>query len=262
MPRAELIENSYRQADGVTGGYVSELWLITGQDPVYRSLTDDIPFLPRVGDPHSVVSNLTVRERVIENIIDKSTAIVRVDYRPISFDVGTTYSTSERHDQPLRLKLIWIYDDALDRDGTFIVRGVKLVGGPDDPEYDVLVETATRVVVVNAGGDIDAVTKSIIKNKGKLYRFGAFSEYIFIFINGQARKLKNGQVVAEYTFQALVGNSGVPLGTYPDQIYAVPPCPPNSMIFTSKNAAINGNNVYTIKPITSFRVNGSPLVGL
>lgn len=255
-PNAELIENSYRQADGVTGGYANELWLVTGQEPIYRAL--EVTGLPRVGDPHSVVSTLVVRERTLENIIDKTTAMVRVDYRPASFDIGNIYSTSERHDDPLRLKLVWVRDNVYDRNRTVIIEGIRLMGGPGESEYDVLIERATRVYTVNAGGDIDAVTRAIIGNKGRLYTFGTFPLYIFILANGQARKLKNGQVIADYTFQALAGSAAIPLGTYPDQMYAIPECPINSIIFTSKSRAESGENVYTIKNInTLYRVGGA-----
>ena len=218
----ERIETSYRYADGVTGGYASELWLVKGVDSM-MAISDLAVGLPKVYDPHPVNPALQVRERIIETIIDPQTTIVRIDYRQSTFDIGTIYATSQVLDEPTRLHLIYTRDNIAGSNGLTLRKGGV---------WDVLLYTSTRKYTVNAGGSLDAVMMAIINNRGRWYELGAWIDVPFILIDGQARQLKNGQVVAEYSFQTHRGFAAIPLDTYPDQAVAVPACPPAGMIST------------------------------
>jgi hypothetical protein len=52
------------------------------------AISDNAIGLPKVYDPHPINTNLQVRERIIETIIDPEPLIVRIDYRQTTFDIG------------------------------------------------------------------------------------------------------------------------------------------------------------------------------
>jgi hypothetical protein len=247
----ERIEASYRYADGVTGGYAQELWLVKGVDSL-QAISDFAVGLPRVGEPHSVNSLLRVRERIIETIVDPQTTIVRIDYRQASFDIGTIYSTSESFSEPEPLHLIWILEEATDSEAYTLMKG---------GQWDVFIYPTIRRYTVNAGGDLDAVMAAIINNKNKRYLFSFFGTP-FTLINGQVRKLKNGQVIADYFFKTHNGFASIPLGTFPNMYSAVPACPPGGMVFTSKAQVQSGGGAYTIKTANELYQVGTALPGM
>ena len=247
----ERIETSYRYADGVTGGYASELWLVKGVDSM-MAISDAAVGLPKVYDPHPVNPALQVRERIIETIIDPQTTIVRIDYRQSTFDIGTIYATSQVLDEPTRLHLIYL------RDNTPGVEGI--VGPKKGDGWDVLLYTSTRKYTVNAGGSLDAVMTAIINNRGRWYELGAWIDVPFILIDGQARQLKNGQVIAEYSFQTHRGFESIPLGRYRDQAVAVPACPAGGMVLTYLDS--NNEPQYIVQTLRQRALKGTALPGM
>lgn len=270
MASAELIENSYRFADGVTGGYASELWLVKGVDN-RKALDDQAVGLPKVGNPHPIATSLVVRERVIENIIDPSTTMVRVDYRPASFDIGTLMSTTAEFATPMRLKLVWNRDDKPGSTG-YILRG-----GKGEEQFDVVITPTNRKFTVCAGGDINDVMSRIIRNKDRYYTSMeipvGISDPPYLFVDGQVRQLKNGQVIADYTFWTHNGLRGpasdgsFPVGTFPGQVFAIPYVPPMGTIYTTEDRALAAGrgeigSPYVVKTLMDLYARGSELTGL
>lgn len=270
MASAELIENSYRFADGVTGGYASELWLVKGVDN-RKALGEQSISLPRIGNPHPIATSLVVRERVIENIIDPSTTLVRVDYRPASFDIGTMLSTTAEFAKPIRLQLLW------HRDNTPGSTGYILRGGKDQEQFDFVITPTNRKFTVRAGGDINDVMSRIIRNKDRYYTSMEIpvgqSDPPYLFVDGQVRQLKNGQVIADYTFWTHNGLRGpafdgsFPVGTFPGQVFAIPYVPPMATIYTTENMALAAGrgdiaSPYVIKTLLELYPRGSELTGL
>lgn len=264
MPSAERIENSYRFADGVTGGYASESWLVKGVDNT-RALSGEVTQLPKVNDPHPLAPGLIVRERIIETIIDKQTTLVRVDYRPASFDIGTLYSTSSEFAKEVRLRLLWTEDNIAGS------RGLTLRGGKDEPQFDFVLFPTTRKFTVRAGGDINDVMNRIIRNKNHYYTSLEIpigpNDPPYLFVDGNVRQLKNGQVIAEYTFWTHYGlrgpaaNGSFPLGTYPNQAFAIPFVPPMASIYTTKDMVESGFP-YLVKSVQELYPRGKELTGL
>lgn len=270
MASAELLENSYRFADGITGGYASELWLVKGVDN-RRALGSEAVGLPKVNDPHPVTTSLIVRERVIENIIDPSTTLVRVDYRPVTFDVGTIYATSAEMAPPIRLQLLWETDNIPGSKG-YILRG-----GKKESQFDFVITPTTRKFTVRAGGDLNDVMSRIIRNKDCYYTSREIpvgsNDPPFLFVDGAAKQLKNGQVIAEYTFWTHYGLRGpasdgsYPLGTYPNQAFAIPFVPPGSTIYTTANMAKETgagtrSSPYEVRTMQQTHRLGTELTGL
>lgn len=273
-PSAELIENSYRQADGVTGGYGSELWLVKNLQATNGTrYALSVTGLPRVGDPHSIIPTLAVRERAIENIIDQNTVLVRVDYRPVSFDLGTLLSTTTENAKPLRLQLLW------ERANTPGSTGYILRGGEQKKEtqFDFVITPTTRKFTVRAGGDINDVMSRIIRNKDCYYTSAEIPvgqlDPPYLFIDGQVKQLKNGQVIAEYTFWTHYGLRGpasdgsFPVGTWPNQAFSIPKILPGAMIYTSETMALAAGegtiaSPYSIKTMPQMYPKGSELTGL
>lgn len=269
MPSAERIENTFRFADGITGGYASEVWLVKGVDN-FKALSGSVPDLPKINDPHPISSALTVRERIIESIIDPSTTLVRIDYRPTSFDIGTIYATSVEFAKEIRLRLLWT------KDNTAGSNGLVLRGGIGEPQYDFVIAPTIRKFTVRAGGDINDVVSRIVRNKNCYYTSREIpigqNDPPHLFIDGQARQLKNGQVIAEYSFMTHYGirgpaqNGSFPLGTYKNQAFAIPFIQPMATIYTSLNMAQDalqsGESPYEIKQAREIYTLGQELTGL
>ena len=251
MASTERIETSYRYADGVTGGHASELWLVKGVDSM-MAIGGQSVGLPKVGDPHPINPSLLVRERTIETIIDPQTTTVRVDYRQASFDLGMIYSTSQSFDEPTRLHLIYLRDDTPGVNG--------IIGPMKGAGWDVLLYTSTRKYTVNAGGSVDAAMTAIIDNRGRWYELGAWIDVPFILIDGQVRQLKNGQVIAEYSFQTHRGFPAIPLDSYPNQAAAVPACPPAGMVSTYLDS--NNQPRYIVQTLRQRALMGKALPGM
>jgi len=247
----ERIEASYRYADGVTGGYAQELWLVKGVDSL-QAISDSAVGLPRIGDSHPVNSLLKARERIIETIVDPQTTIVRIDYRQASFDIGNIYSTSESFGEPEPLHLIWIKDETADSRAYTLMKG---------GQWDVFIYPTIRRYTVNAGGDLDAVMAAIINNKNKRYLFSFFGTP-FRLVNGEVKKLKNGQVIADYFFKTHNGFASIPQGAFPNMYSSVPACPPGGMVFTSKAQVQSGGSAYTVKTATDLYQAGTSLPGM
>jgi hypothetical protein len=269
MPSTERIENSYRYADGVNGGYASELWLVKGVDSM-MAISDQAVGLPKIYDPHPINNNLIVRERVIETIVDPQTTIVRIEYRQATFDIGTMYATSVEFSKEIRLKLLWTKED------TAGSNGLVLRGGSEEPQFDFVIYPTIRKFTVRAGGDINDVVSRIVRNKNCYYTSREIpigqNDPPHLFIDGQARQLKNGQVIADYSFLTNYGirgpaqNGSFPLGTYKDQAFAIPFISPMATIYTSlrmaQDALRNGTSPYEIKQAREIYPLGQELTGL
>lgn len=261
-PIVTKLEQNYRYATGATGGYASELYEVKYVDPL-QALEDQATTagLPKDYAPHPLNPNLQVRERVIELVIDNQTTIVRVDYRPASFDVGVIQSISESTEvRPLRL--IWGSNGQLTspEGGDATSGGWVLRGGPGDENMVVKLYTTVRRYSVLAGGSVDQVSNAIIGNKGRWYKIGSYpNERIFVFVDGKLRRLKDGRVYAEYFFETHPGFAAIPAGTYPGQIEDIPECPPAGMVFTRLN--FNTGPEYAVKTVLQLYKPGLPLPG-
>lgn len=227
-PSAQRIETGYRHAIGTTGGYATEIWEVKGVDPMFANGDQGVAAgLPNYNQPHPTDSNLIVRERVIEQVIDTQVTWVRVDYRPASFDIGTQYGSVSRTVEPLNLRLIWTRITSPGNTGWW------LRGGVGDEQTVVKLWQTERRVTVYAGGDQDFVDYMIESNKGKFYKLGS-SPYdrIYVLSDGTSRRARDGRVVAEYSFLTHQGFEAIPANTYPGQTITIPACPPTGMVFT------------------------------
>lgn len=259
-PIVTKLEQNYRYATGATGGYASELYEVKNLDPL-QALEDPATAagLPKDYQPHPLNPNLQVRERVIELVIDNQTSIVRVDYRPASFDVGVIQSISEAT-EVRNLKLIWSVNAITSPEGGSASNGWLLRGGQGDESMAVKLYVTKRQYSVLAGGDVDIVSNAIIGNKGRWYKIGSYpNERIFVFVDGKLRRLKDGRVYAEYVFETHDGFQSIPAGTYPNQVLAVPECPKAGMVFTQ--LTFESGPQYTVKTVLQLYKPGLPLPG-
>lgn len=259
-PIVTKLEQNYRYATGATGGYATELYEVKYVDPL-QALEDQATTagLPKDYDPHPLNPNLQVRERVIELVIDNQTTIVRVDYRPASFDVGVIQSISESTDVR-QLKLIWTANALTSPEGGSASSGWILRGGYGDEGMSIKLYTTVRRYSVLAGGSVDQVSNAIIGNKGRWYKIGSYpNERIFVFVDGKLRRLKDGRVYAEYMFETHPGFEAIPAGTYPGQLLDVPACPPSGMVFT--NLTFSSGPQYNVKTVLQLYKQGLPLPG-
>lgn len=259
-PIVTKLEQNYRYATGATGGYATELYEVKYVDPL-QALEDQATAagLPKDYQPHPLNPDLQVRERVIELVIDNQTTIVRVDYRPASFDIGVIQSISEST-EVRNLKLIWTSNSITSPDGGNASTGWILRGGDYDRDMAVKLFTTIRRYSVLAGGDVNQVSNAIIGNKGRWYKIGSYpNERIFVFVDGKLRRLKDGRVYAEYMFETHNGFDLIPAGTYPGQILDVPACPPAGMVFT--DLTFSSGPRYTVKTVLQMYKPGLPLPG-
>lgn len=256
-PTATRIENGYRHAIGTTGGYATEIWEVKGIDPMVANGDQGVAAgLPNYNQSHPVDSNLVVRERIIEQVIDNLTTWVRVDYRPASFDIGTIYGSVSRTVEPLNLRLIWTRVTLPGNEG-WILRG-----GKGDEQSVVKLWQTAREMTVYAGGDQDFVDYCIEINKGKLYKLGSNPyDRLYVLSDGSSRRQRDGRVIATYTFLTHQGFSAIPTGTYPNQTVAIPACPPCGMVFTYIENPLSLPS-FSVKTAQQLYASGKDLPGL
>lgn len=253
---AERLEHSYRYCDGVTGGYASEIWEVRGVDPMLATGDDAISAgLPKRLQEHPTNPFLTVRERTVVLVIDRLKCWVQVDYRPVSFDVGTMYGSVSKSLEPLSLRLIWSRIQSPGNEG-WVLRG-----GVGDEQSTIKVWRSLRRYTVYAGGDQNMVDDAIEKNKGKAYRFGSVPyDRPYILFDGETRRNKDGRVFADYTFLTTGGFEAIPAGTYQGQDLSIPKIRPLDMIYTRQEG--HNDPEFLVKEAIHIYLIGNDLPGL
>lgn len=257
MATATRIEQGYRFADSAIGGYCSELWEVSGIDAFDAIGSDAVAAgLPDRFAPHPKNPALIVRERIIDQVIDNRTTFVRVEYRPASYDVGTVYGVQDNPSVAVPLRLIWT------RDNTPGANGWKLRGDPDrEPALTVTLWKTYRTITTYTGGDIDSTTEAIVHNKGNAYILGSAPyDRLYVLAGGYTRKMKDGRVVADYSFYTHNGFKAIPAGTYQGQDVAIPELLPMASISTYQEGT--NTPTFSTKTILQITKMGMPLPGI